>query len=286
MDRTEDIALIGERLSKLVNRENKRLTHKIRTARYYGGVATIDVVGCYLDCAYCWVPDIKKSSDLILNNIGRFNFMSPVETADILTRLASTNELGCVRLSGGEPTLNKAHLIETIDLTTERGFDYILETNGLLLDESYVKDLSKYRNNIYVYFGLKGITPQQFSELTLRSPEYWKKQINAIELLIKGKFRLGINIMGDYLSESGMLEFIEVLMKIDQFAPLAVDLQNVSIFPHVQKRLDEREIHSNSSKMTKKKYLDLIMANYPDIYAQGSKYIINRGMMTFLDFGE
>lgn len=284
MNKPRFIEPVIEQLLPLINKGNKRLCHKVRIARYYDGVATIDVVGCYLDCGFCWVPEFKRLPDEVKNRLSSFKYMTPEETSKILIDVANKNGLKSVRLSGGEPTLNPQHLLETIQITTDAGYNYIFETNGLLLDDELVHKLTRYRNKVFVYYGLKGASPDMFYRLTCRDQIYWEKTLNGLTLLIRNNFTLGINIMSDFLIEGELLQLIGELLKIDEFAPLALDIKKTSIFPHVRKRLEERKIKYSIKRIEKKAFDKFIKEHYPDVFQSGNPYRINMGIMNFLDF--
>jgi uncharacterized Fe-S cluster-containing radical SAM superfamily protein len=275
---------IVDKLLPLINQGNKRLCHKVRTARYYDGVATIDVVGCYLDCCFCWVPEFKRFPEEVENRIKNFKYMSPLETSQILIDVARENALKSVRLSGGEPTLNPQHLIETVRLTTEAGFNFVFETNGLLLDEEIVKNLAKYQKKMLVYFGLKGSSPDMFYRMTERDPKYWRNALNGLKLLIENDFTIGINVMTDFLDEKEFLQLIPELVKINKYTPLALDIKKTSIFPHVRERLSKRMINFTSARIDKKAFDNLMIKHYPEIIKEGNSYRIDIGMMNFFDF--
>lgn len=273
-----------ELLQGLVNDGNRRLTHKIRKSHYYGGIATVDVVGCYLDCAFCWVPDFKRSIESIKNRIDEFDFLSPQDTFDILQDIGDKNDFESVRLSGGEPTLNKEHLLGTIELVSDTKYDYILETNGLMLDEGFVSDLSEFRDNIYVYFSLKGYDSENFEELTDKDKKYWEKQLDSLEKIIENGFIVGINIMSNFLSKKELLFLIEKMRDIDPRVPFAVDLKKTSIFPHVQKRLKKRGIDYEKPEVDSDKYEKILKNRYSELYDKETENIIDKGGMTFFDF--
>ena len=284
MNKPKLIEPVIEQLLPLINQGNKRLCHKVRTARYYDGVATIDVVGCYLDCGFCWVPEFKRLPDEVKNRLGSFKYMTPEETSKVLIHVAKKNGLKSVRLSGGEPTLNPQHLLETIQITTDAGYNYVFETNGLLLDDEFVQKLAKYRNKMFVYYGLKGASPDMFYRLTTRDQMYWEKTLDGLDLLIKNDFTIGINIMSDFLTEVELLQLIPELIKIDEFAPLALDIKKTSIFPHVKKRLEERKISYSTDRIDKKGFDKLMKEHYPDVFQSGNPYRIDMGIMNFFDF--
>jgi len=271
-------------LQGLVNDGNRRLTHKIRKSHYYGGIATVDVVGCYLNCAFCWVPDFKREVESIKNRIDKFDFASPEECFRDLKNIAEENDLESVRLSGGEPTLNKEHLLQTIDFFSDTKYDYIFETNGILLDEEYVDDLSDFKDDIYVYFSLKGNDPETFERLTDKDCKYWEEQLNSIKLLTEEGFRLGLNVMSDFISKKEMLFLMEKLRTIDPLLPFGIDIKKTSIFPHVEERLNERGIKYQEPEVDSVKYDKILRTRYSELYDNESENIIDKGGMTFFDF--
>jgi len=273
-----------EMLKGLVNDGDRRLTHKVRKSHYYGGIATVDVVGCYLDCAFCWVPDFKRSIESITDRIDEFKFLSPQDTFEILQDIVDENDFESVRLSGGEPTINKEHLLGTIGLVSDTKYDYILETNGLMLDKGFVSDLSEFRDDIYVYFSLKGCDPENFEVLTDKDEKYWKKQLATLEEMVSNGFIVGINIMSNFLSKKELLFLIEKMRSIDPRVPFAVDLKKTSIFPHVQKRLKVRGIDYEKPEVDSDKYDKILKNRYPYLYDNESENIIDKGGMTFFDF--
>lgn len=272
-------------LLPLINKDDQRLCHKIRTSKYYGGIATVDVVGCYLDCAFCWVPEFKRYSELIEKNIKNFKFYDPIETSEILIKLAEKNNLKSVRLSGGEPTLNKEHLIKTIELTTKKGLNFILETNGLYLDQNYIKELHKFRDNIYIYFSIKGINPKSFEIITQCNSELWYYQMKSLKRLVDSEFTIGINFMSDFYDEKLLKGFIQFLNLINDYLPFAIDIKSTSIFPHVRERLDKRQILMKN-QITSEKFWKLVENIYPDLYKKGIQKRNELGSMNFIKFAD
>ena len=147
--------------------------YRFRKTRFYGGCATADCLGCNLRCVYCWAQ--KK----VWKPEGFGQFYTPLE---VFERLISMN-LPLVRVSGGEPTIFKNHLFKLLELIPDH-ITFILETNGILLDEDYVRDLSKF-NNLYVRVSLKGVDEQTFKLITGAESKFFRNQLNALELLKK-----------------------------------------------------------------------------------------------------
>lgn len=154
-----------------VRRDNAKRYYRFRKTRFYGGCATADCLGCNLRCVYCWAQ--KKVWKP--NKYGQF--YTPKQ---ICQRLISMN-LPLVRISGGEPTIFKNHLLELLALIPQNT-TFILETNGILLDKEYVKELSKFEN-LYVRVSLKGVDEHTFEQITSADGKFFQDQLTALELL-------------------------------------------------------------------------------------------------------
>ena len=113
-------------------------------------------------------------------------FCTPKEVADRMITLARKNHLSQLRLSGGEPSIGKTHMLQLLDILRDKGFSFILETNGIPIacDKSYAKDLSK-RDFIHVRVSLKGCNEEEFSLLTSAKPEGFRLQLLSLENLDK-----------------------------------------------------------------------------------------------------
>ena len=156
----------------MICRGLKRRYFRFRATKFYGGSATADTVGCNLDCWYCWNRHRNKNPE-------KYPLYSPEEVAIRLLAIARKNHLDYARISGGEPTLCPEHLFRVIDLVE---IPFILETNGLLLDEPFVRRLSRY-DHVFVRISLKGTDPESFARTTNSSPHGFQLQLRALELL-------------------------------------------------------------------------------------------------------
>jgi len=162
---------LTKQVKTIVCKGAQRKYYRFRKTNFYGGCATADCLGCNLRCAYCWgQKKVWKPT--------KFGaFYNPKKVAD---KLISFNQ-PTLRISGGEPTICKEHLIDVINRIPETK-SFILETNGILLDQSYIKQLTPFKN-LYVRVSLKGIDEESFSKITGAKGMFFNYQLRALKLL-------------------------------------------------------------------------------------------------------
>lgn len=158
----------------------------------YGGISTGYTVGCCLRCIFCWVDFSREFPE----RYGQF--FSPQGVFDRLTANAKRRRLSKLRISGGEPTLGKEHLLALLDLVEGRGYTFILETNGILVgaDEGYAEALTKY-SDIHVRVSLKAGTAEGFEARTGARGEFWVLPYVAISRLQKAGVSFHVAAMSD-----------------------------------------------------------------------------------------
>jgi len=158
-----DARALARKVERIVVRGDKRKYKKFRVARFYGGCATADCVGCFLRCRFCWV----RSSNRFPEKYGKF--YSPEEVVAKLKKLNAS----LYRISSGEPTIGRTHLIRVLELLDG---PFLLETNGVLLDRDYCSLLSSFRN-LHVRLSFKGVDEKTFRSTTGASG--FKYQVEA-----------------------------------------------------------------------------------------------------------
>jgi uncharacterized Fe-S cluster-containing radical SAM superfamily protein len=136
-------------------------------------------VGCCLGCAFCWAWRQVDKPDAY----GKF--YSPDEVVGNLVSIARKKRFGQVRISGNEPTICRAHLLQVLGLIPS-DLHFILETNGILIgaDPSYATDLASF-SNLHVRVSLKGTNEEEFTRLTGAVPEAFRLQLNALSHLVQ-----------------------------------------------------------------------------------------------------
>jgi uncharacterized Fe-S cluster-containing radical SAM superfamily protein len=241
-----DPILRHKAIEKLVTRESSGLQEKkyyrYRVDRWYGGIVTGDVVGCGLFCRFCWV------SDSVLKNpqkIGKF--YSSIETTDRLLKLLNKSGKGQLRLSGGEPTIGRKHLLELLDNFSGKGYRFVLETNGVLLgyDRSYSQDLSKY-DFLHVRVSLKGCNENEFSVLTGSESEGFYLQIESLKNLIDAKVSCHPSVMVSFSTESSFKEILMRLSAISLGLEKKLEIEELIQYPRVLNMLNKYGLWNKS----------------------------------------
>ena len=211
----------------------ERKYYRFRGGKWYGGIATGDVVGCNLRCGFCW--SWRKGSHTTKPG----KFYKPKEVFYTLTSIARRRGYKLVRLSGGEPTISRKHLIQLLNMFKETKYYFILETNGILigLDKTYAGELAEYKNLI-VRVSLKGTNEQEFHKLTLAEPKYFKYQINAIKNLVNAGLEPGEQVypavMLSFSTKENYEKLKEKLREIHPLLPEEIDEEYVILYPHVK----------------------------------------------------
>ena len=220
------------RIEKIVCRGDERKYYRFRPAKFYGGIATADCLGCSLRCIFCWSwKNLSRSEE-----IGRFH--TPDQVAEKLTGIARRYAFRQIRLSGNEPTLGRGHLIQVLR-KIPGDLHFILETNGILLggDRSYAEELSPFAN-LHVRVSLKGASREAFSRLTGCRPEGFDLQLEALRNLRRHRIDCHPALMACSSSQREIRELLRIMEEIG-FNPASVEHEELILYPAVEKRLRE-----------------------------------------------
>jgi len=211
---------------KLVIKDEFKKYYRFRPAGFYAGIATADTVGCNLRCKFCW----SGNSVWNAKNIGEF--YSPEHVALSLNTIARKKNYRRVRISGGEPTIGKNHLIKLLK-NIDPNLLFILETNGILLgkDEKYIKKLSQI-NNIHVRVCIKGCNSEEFSLLTGAKAGF-NYQLKSLEYLMDNGISFNIAVVS---LKNDKKEIYEDLRDMG-LGKIFVEEEEIKLYPQVEKRL-------------------------------------------------
>ncbi len=213
-----------------------RKYYRFRADRWYGGIATADVVGCGLLCRFCWV-----SENILERPDSSGEFLAPVEAAQKLMRVVTSRNLVQMRLSGGEPTIGRSHLLNVLtEIEKQQRLRFILETNGILLgaDPIYCTELAAFRC-LHVRVSLKGSCEDEFENLTGAKGGGFKQQLDALSNLHDAGVSCHPAVMSSFSTERDICQLRDRLSKIERKLANDLELEEVIRYPRVERRLQK-----------------------------------------------
>ena len=184
---------LAQMTEQIVSRGTSRKYTKFYKVGVYGGISTGYTVGCFLRCLYCWVDwsrDFPESH-------GRF--YAPRQVFENLVTKAKKKRINKLRISGGEPTLCKDHLMQVLQYVKDTKYLFILETNGILLghDSDYARELERFSSNLHVRVSLKAGTPGGFQKRTGAVGKFYELPLLAVKNLAQTKLEFHVACMSD-----------------------------------------------------------------------------------------
>lgn len=212
--------------------------YRFRYDRWYGGIVTADCVGCGLSCKFCWV----RQNSLLMGKEGG-EFLTPQAVAERLLKMAHAKGIKQLRLSGGEPTIGRAHLIALLNVLQNKRMSFILETNGILLgaDESYVQELALYPF-VHVRVSLKGCTEEEFALLTGAHPKGFQWQLAALRHLKNAGVSVHPAVMISFSKKENIDLLYSTIWKIDPRMHSEIEREEVILYPHVLEKLQRANL--------------------------------------------
>ena len=159
----------------------------------YGGISTGYTVGCCLRCIYCWVEwsrDFPESHG---------KFFTPQQVFQNLLLKAKKKRVSKLRISGGEPTICKDHLLQVLEFVRSTDYLFMLETNGILLghDQNYAKELDRFSRNLHVRVSLKAGTAEGFQRRTGAVGKFYELPYLAVKNLAQTNLEFHVACMSD-----------------------------------------------------------------------------------------
>ena len=234
---------LSKKIENIVTNGDFKKYYRFRPTGFYGGIATADTVGCNLRCKFCW------SSNSVWNSKNTGEFYTSEKIANELQNIAQRKGYRQLRVSGGEPTIGREHLIKLLK-NIKLNYLFILETNGILLgfDKTYVDELSDFKN-LHVRVCLKGSDPQEFSMLTGAKVGF-EYQIKALENLRDKKMSFNIAIVS---VKKDKKQFLDKLIEMG-LEKIMIEDEEIILYPLVKKRLEDEKLlhffnHSSSEPL-------------------------------------
>jgi len=227
---------LSKKMQDIVVKGSERKYYRIpRGGMWYGGIATGDCCGCNLRCIFCWSNAPRDHPD----SIGKF--YSPEDIFFKITSCAKKHNYRLLRVSGNEPTLSKEHLLKLLELVERTEYLFILETNGILIDNKFARSLTGFKS-LEVRVALKGTTPEEFSLLTGAVPDGFELQIEALKNLANNGVKAFPAVMLSFSSKENFSKLKTRLRKISPAFEKSIDDEYVILYPHVKERLEKADI--------------------------------------------
>lgn len=165
-------------------------------------------------------------------------FYSPEDAYSNLDRIAERGGYSQLRLSGQEPTIGSEHLLGLIEIVEESRYNFILETNGILLgaEPDYASSLSGFRK-LHVRVSLKGTCEEEFGLLTGASPDSFGLQLQALKNLKDSGVSCHPAVMVSFSSKENFENLADRLIEMDKSLFREVEIEELIAYPHVLRRL-------------------------------------------------
>jgi len=205
--------------------------YRFRPTGFYGGIATADTVGCNLRCKFCW------SGNSVWNAKNTGKFYSPEQISSTLNNIARKKGYKNIRVSGGEPTIGRDHLMKLLK-NIDCDLLFIFETNGILLgkDKKYVDQLSQF-HNLHVRVCLKGCNPEEFSWLTGAKTGF-NYQLTALEYLRDKGLSFNIAVVSVKDDKKALYSKLKEM----GLGKIMIEEEEIKLYPQVKSRLKKEGI--------------------------------------------
>jgi len=225
------VALAEETERIVVKGKLRKYYREARSEKWYGGIASAYCCGCNLRCVFCWSGFPRDNPD----KIGEF--YDSEQVFNQLREVASKRGYRQLRITGNEPTIGRDHLFGVLELVAQSNFQFILETNGILIghDRHYAVQLARFKN-LHVRVSLKATGPEEFSRLTGANPEAFDLQLEALRNLFKAKVSFHSAIMMSFSSLSDIEQLKRKLAEIDHGLADNLEGEYVILYPPVVER--------------------------------------------------
>lgn len=225
---------LSKKIEMVVVENTLKKYYRFRPTGYYGGIATADTVGCNLRCKFCW------SSNSVWDTSNTGEFYPAGDVAETLQSIAETKGYHQVRVSGGEPTIGKQHLLHVLEQINEN-YVFVLETNGILLgyEKAYIEDLSGFKN-LHVRVCLKGADAEEFSLFTGAKIGF-EYQLKALEYLQENHMSFNIALVSAHAEKK---QHLFQQLQAMNLGNVMIEEEEIKLYPMVRKRLQQEQLLS------------------------------------------
>jgi uncharacterized Fe-S cluster-containing radical SAM superfamily protein len=113
---------------------------------------------------------------------------------------------------------------------------FILETNGTLIDEEFVQGLAEFRN-LHVRVSLKGTSPEEFSMLTGAIPDTFEKILGGLALLNEYRIDFNLAVMLSFSTDKNVASLKKRIQDVSPTLSNDFEDEYVILYPHVARKL-------------------------------------------------
>lgn len=237
----DPIALTAATEKVVVDGNRRKYVQLGRPLRFYGGTTSATEVGCNLRCKFCFSDRPVRRPQ----STGRF--YTPQQVFDGLSKKARKYGHKLISASASEGTIGREHLFELLELVDQSEFIYILETNGMTLgaDRAFAEQLARFKN-LHVRVSIKGTSQQEYADLTSAIPESYELPFKALEHLMDAGVSCNACVMVSFSDEVGVKRVTKKLADVRPGLLKSLELEHITMFPKVAKRLAAEEMMPRS----------------------------------------
>ena len=223
---------------------NQRLVRRLREGRSYTGCTTIDVIGCDMLCAYCYVDDsflTGKASDK--NMLGKelkkgtVKPYTPKELANETKLFIDENDTPKrIQITAAEPFLTPEWTIDLVkelaSFIRENKEQIWIDTNGLTIvrDPEILKKLEEYKDILRIFVSSKN-SPKFYAQTTRVDPKYADTGFQCIDKLWDKEYSAYLQAIAALFFPETFEWYEKRLSKLHEAAPLLLDLDRLSYLP-------------------------------------------------------
>ncbi len=219
---TEKVVIAGNR---------RKYANLARPLRFYGGTSSATEVGCNLRCKFCF-------SDRPVRKPGTTGkFYTPRQVFNALDASAKKHGHKLISASASEGTLGRQHLFELLELVDQSEYVYVLETNGMTLnDAEFAQQLARF-SSLHVRVSIKGTNPEEYARLTGAIPSSYELPYRALKNLIDAGVSCNACLSLSFSTEAGLDEAKLRLAELHPGLLISLEEEYITLFPKVAKRL-------------------------------------------------
>ena len=242
---------------------------KIRYEYFYGGILTIDTVGCNINCAFCYtkmvrrersyinfeeflknceysnIENIKNRTTWSFENNNEYIEVEPQIISQSLLKFAKKHHFKKIRFSSGEPTYKIREFIDFCKKFNEVRTDeiFILETNGVNLGvkEDYLIKMKDFKTWIYIRLSLKTPNKVKYEKICGSLIQYELSRIAFKNLVDIMEIPFHITFVWDIMDK---YDFLEILKISQKYNLINFEYETIYYYPHVMKSIQKQDLEN------------------------------------------